>query len=388
MEQPLARRALCSLERALHCMRLMLPAPPHSSPPLDTDPHEEPPFSSQDAYRVHHGLDVLDRASSFARQTEVLAQAMLEQLITMQTFAEDTAEGRVSAEEQEAAFKKLSGLGRDCERISSRVLSSGTHVLKGGTFSFEPIEIDEATTEHLSLELPNLQVRGEDSLRLYQYVDERVAEIGAGGRILAGQTKAPTHAYLLGQESDSAPPELAEGEYIGEITYLSPEGDDVRVRLLSEDGETVIAEITDVDLSALGSDPEIDLGLGLSLTIARLRRRQSVETNSSTRQVIKIVRDQGDRLASAEGSFSRAVQPRDFELFALYLEEPVETVREAVEQIAHFQTLLATTLENLLGRLEAGAFPPDADLSALARGAAAWSAIDERGLIHALREDF
>lgn len=318
--------------------------------------------SPAEAEMLHRSLDALDGALAFGAGTRARLHQLEERLVAMQTLAEDASNAESSVEDREVACAKIEIFAQQFDVFARRPVHESVPVLEGGHFRF----LDAGLEPPLEVEVPNLRARGEGSLGLFEHVDRMVARIGPGGCALAG--------FAVPAREPNAPEDgprgvLPEGEYTLEVTYLALDASVATVRLLDREGR-VFANRRDVNLSAEGDAEEVDLGIGVALILKRVARNQEIEIEHQTLQNLVWCHDVGERLESMEGWFHETVQARDFELYALYLEQPLGIIRRVLAEIETFEARVDTEVDRLLERFG----PPDGDLQEEFKpGASTWS---------------
>lgn len=350
--------------------------------PLDAEDPVPPIISRDEARRLHHLLDTLEDAAAFALKTLVKVDLLADRLVAMQTIAEKIADKSGPVEDREVAHAKIELFAQQCDVIAKKATHEGVPVLEGGCYRFPLPPVLPDTPEALEVEVPNLRSRGEGSLGLFEHVDAMVAIVGPGGRVLAGH-----EVPVVMNEDGELPEKLPPGRYRVELTYLALDASNVRVQLLGEEDDEVIVTAKEVDLSADTEGQEVDLGIGLALTLDRIARADEVEIESSTVQSLEWRHEKGERLDSLEGWFHETVQPRDFELYALFLERPLGVVRAAKERLEAFEGEVARWLEAVAEHVDLGALDEPNLIERLRPNAPAWAAVDGDALLLALAEE-
>lgn len=341
-----------------------------------------PPVTEVEARALHLTLDAIDDAEGLVYGSIHLAERLLGRLTEMQSMAEEIAEEPGEIEDRELTLDKIELLAQQCDVIARKAVLQDVPALEGGRFAFPlPAEIPGVPPE-LVVEIPNLRSRGEGSLGLFEHVDSMVAVIGTGGRLLAGQEvdPEPVEPDPLDDFSIWPTEPLPEGEYQVELTYYSLDGIDTQLRVLDAEGQ-IVCQTRPIDLSTDVGGFELDLGNGLSLTIDRLPRSVEVEIESQTLQTLGWQRDAGERLDSVEGWLYRTVQPRDFELYALFLEGPRNTVSKTIDALEARGSELRAHRLAVVERLARGSDP---SLEGLEPTGVAWSLFDSRELLNAV----
>lgn len=324
--------------------------------------------SRDEATDLHRSLDALESALAFGARTRARLHLLEDRLVGMQTLAEDVGEAPGSMEDREVACAKIELLAQQFDVLAKKAVHESVPVLEGGSFRFSEVDLE--------IEIPNLRARGANSLGLFEHVEQMLARLGPGGCVLAGQAVpvASDEDPWVSDDGDEPPPSegLPEGEYRVEVTYYAADASLVGLRLLGPD-DRIWAEHHDLDLSADVDPEEVDLGVGLALVLERLGGSEEVELEHQTVQTLEWKHDTGERLESLEGWFHETVQPRDFELYALYLEQPLGTVRSVREEVEAFINRADAAVDALLEplglaeQISAEEFLPGAD---------AWSLFD------------
>jgi hypothetical protein len=350
---------------------------PTAEPP-ETQAPPAPVSRREAAIEMHRRLETLEDAAGFAAATRAMIDRLADRLLEMQRLAERVADAPGEVEDREVAYAKINLLAHQAGALAEKPVYQDVPVLRGGAFRFELA----GDPDPLEVEIANLRAQGEGSLGLFEHVDAMFLMVGAGGPVLAGQG-----VPLPDREVEAAPPRaLPEGTYRVQVTYEAIDASLVRLQLLSLEGE-ILAEREGLDLSADGDGVEVDLENGLALILDRVARAAEMDIGTTTSQVVEWRHESGERLASAEGWFHETVQPRDFELYALFLEGPIETVTAARAAIEAFEARLEARLEALLEGFSGGDLEPSGLRLALRPGAPAWDAIDSEALKDALAEE-
>lgn len=344
----------------------------------DDQPVAPTRLGPEDTARLHHTLDVLERALGFATRTSDQLARLEERLVGMQTLAEETAHKPGSVDDREVACAKIELFAQQCDVMAKAPVMEDVPVLEGGHFAFNVPGLEQP----LAVDIPNLRSRGQGGLELFGHVDAMSARVSDGGGLLGGFESDVDEP----DDPDQPTPEpLAVGTYRVELEYLAMDASRVQVRLRSEDGDEILSE-REVDLSAESERPFVDMGVGIVLALDRIAQTAEVEIEFSTVQTLEWRHELGERLNNEEGFFHETVNPRDFELYALFLEGPLDDVRKAVSAMDAFSEVAETQLEATLAELSPGE-DEDEPLSRLSGGSNAWSVFDANALVNALTSE-
>ncbi len=336
---------------------------------LQAHPVPPRPFGGPaETARFLQAVETVEEAAAVADAAGSAVGRIGENLLEMQRIAEAVGEGTVPIEDRETEWAKIHLLAEKVDRLASAPLGRSFPPIDGTKIRFSLPGDREGP---LDLHLPNLRARGPGSLALFETVDGRFASVGPGGRVLAGAEVEPDG------------PLLPLGRYQVELTYLATDGSDVRVRLLGADGSCLAERGANLSGSR---GVEVDLGVGLALTLDRVPRSAEPEVGSTTVQALSLSHERGERLASLEGWLADTVQSRDYELYALFLEGPLGTVRDATERLERFASVVEGRASVLLAQL-GPALDRRLVLESLRPGAAGWNVFDRGALLDVLVEE-
>lgn len=353
----------------------------------EAQPTAPPPIDGVTARALHHLLDTLEEAAGFAATSMARIDLMMDRIIHMQSIAEKIGDDPGPVEERETACAKIELFAQQLDVIARKPAFQGVPVLEGGAFRFALGGAFEGLPSELAIDIPNLRVRGKDSLGLFEEIDAMFARIGPGGRVNA----AYESDYVEPDETALEEPErhlegkLEEGEYEVELLYLALDASNVRVTLREKGAKDPLVVVEHISLAPEDDAVEVDLQVGLTLVVDRIARSDEIEIETRTVQTIEWSHEVGERLESVEGWFYETIQPRDFELYAFYLETPLNRLKAVREQLAELEQTVEDLLERVSSRIglddEAS---PAIIRSGLGLAASSWGLIDAEGLLDAL----
>lgn len=352
------------------------PKVPKKTPPVDFDTH----------LKIHQDLDTLEEAVGLAATTIPKLQILEQRLIAMQEIAEQIAEEPGTVEDREVACAKIELFAQQLDVIAQKPEFKRQKPLEGGTFRFPLVSGLEDLPANIEIEIPNLRARGEGSLGMFEHVDGMFAHL-SDGRFKAAFETTP-HYVDEDDEYDEdderpEPPILAEGKYIIELNVLNPDASDVLMRLLpAEGGPPVLA--LNIDMSMDAETVDVDIGLGLAFIVDRIAKTEEISVGTQFIQTLDWRRESGERLESVEGWFHETTQARDFELYALYLESPLQAVRKAKEVISGFQEEAWTVTEKVLERVSRSPDPAQVVAEELIRTGKGWNVLESEKLLNLL----
>lgn len=334
---------------------------------------------------LHELLDSLEQAAQFAAVASPKIQILEERLVAMQEIAEEVAQAPGSAEDREIACAKIDLFAQQLDVIARKPRFQDRPILEGGTFHFALPKALEGLPEALEVELPNLRARGPGSLEMFEHVEGMFAYLSDGRvkaayELEAAEASTDENEDEAALETETTPQLLPEGRYILEITVLQPDGTDAQFRLLPAEGGAPLC-VQHIDLSADDEALEIDSGFGLGFLVDQLAKSDEVSVGTQFIQTLEWKHESGERLESIEGWFHETTQPRDFDLYALYLETPLQTVRRASDALTSFMNETTTLLEQVMDQMGNQEDPATLIEEGLVREGAGWRAVESDALL-------
>lgn len=343
------------------------------------------PIDPATAQSLQHLLDTLEEVAGFTATTGARVDLVLDRLVSMQALAENVVSEPGTVDDRELACAKIGLLAQQLDVIARKPVFQDVPVLEGGRFHFALAAALPDMPESITVEVPNLRARGADSLGLFEHVDAMLGVVGPGGRVDAAYESdvvVPDETKLDGPEV-ALEGRLPEGTYEIELFYLAMDASNVRVTL-RRTGETEPLVVAHTDLSAEDDAQELDLQVGLTLVLDRIARSDEIEIETQTVQRLEWRHEVGERLESVEGWFHETVQPRDFELYALYLESPLTEVKKLRSRLEEVESNVEQLIERVTDRIAHRGEDRAALERGLVMGSAAWSLVDDAGLLDAL----
>ena len=342
------------------------------------------PMSRRESDIVLANLKMLEDAWVFVLQTQEAAETLLKRLTNIQIIAEEIADQQEpSPEDLETAWAKIKLLSHQCDTLVRHPIVDDVAPLLGGTFRLN---------NELTLEVPNLSAH-EEGLELLTHAHETRIIVGPGGVIQSASLSEPRAHVIpaddyeeeeIDEEAQEAQAIAMEpGEYIAEVEHVS--SDDVTIKIFDAVSRKLLDEVTEIELAKAGPT-EILFENGLILIVESPSTLGTIDIGLSTRQSLEIRIEAGLNLQSIDGWLYPDAQARHFELHALYIETPLEKVREGIEKIVAARIELNDSFDDILGDYESFALHPEILGHRLQPGAQAWNALDRAGLTRSFNE--
>ncbi len=291
------------------------------------------------ASRINSILDELSDAQSAVSVARTYLGDIKDKLVTAQLAIEDIANDDDSTESsKETAITEVKQLADEIDILAGAASYMNQPLLTGFSQSYTVGFDAEGEEVRSDIDIGNYQIRGDDTLELIEEVTERVGFAGAGGRV--------AEAYVTETAEDGGP---ADGDYTIKLTYGETDGTDVTVQLYQDD--TLIAEKTEVDLSYNKDNLILDMGVGISLDIARLSSDQTAVADATTEQSLEIETTVGDKLKTASSHITSESDNSVYDLYVLHLQNKIDTVASELRTLEDAEAAYAAQEGGLHSRL-------------------------------------
>lgn len=193
-------------------------------------------------------------------------ETILGNLTTMEDLLNDGINRRnIDDEKRDSIFAQMRSLTAGIDQLVEQTRFDGKTVLDGRTVEL----VDSISGRTRSLELPDFRSYGLDGLGIARKVKGAFPQIFYDQDVLRRNEGSTLVGLDISEAREARVQpgrrELPDGDYLVEITYFGPNS---TVKILSEDGNSTLASIPNVDLSGDGQEL-VDLGVGVELSFEK-----------------------------------------------------------------------------------------------------------------------